>query len=182
MRLVKENPWYKSSSGCGKTSPSNRADRTRLHGRRLRRQPDREDLPGRSGQGGGGAAAPGRLRRGLARRDHEAELARLARTAPASTRRSPISSSPGTPTRASPSRKGTSSSTRTSRCSRARRRCGRTSPGRSRPGSAGASPTSSSKSANVVSASVARIAFPPTGSDQRRLPGDGRRPRHRGER
>ncbi len=99
------------------------------------------------------------------------------RTAPASTPRSPTWWSAATPTQASGSRREASYSTRTSRCSRrARPRSRRTSRARSRRGLGSAWPTRSSARPTSCSASVQRIAFPPTGASSAAYRGDGRRP------
>ena len=118
-RLVKGSPWYKSSSGCGQISRSGRAPGAPLD-RRSARCARRQHRPSSSRAADQAKAEAALLRRADfgagwrgGSRQRRARSAR--RTAPASTPRSPISSSPAMPTRASRSSgSGVAVSTRTS--------------------------------------------------------------------
>ena len=163
-RLVRESPWYKWRSGCGQISRSRGA--LRAHLSRLTALGDAPTV--RITNADQAKASAALLQPSTSARAGPAGRSRRARsrrpTAPASTRRSPISSSRAMPTRATRSSRPASSSTRTSQVLR-------------RPSGAEglraddlaaarptASPTSSSKLPNVTGVSVTRVPFPKTGS------------------
>ena len=142
-RVARENPWYKWKSGCGQISRSGRARRARSCDRSALADAPTVKIS-KADQAKAVAALLDRsdLGAGWLGGSVKREPADPARTARASTRRSPTSSSRATPMRASPSPPGASSSTRTSRCSRARPTSTRTSQRTISPSSAAASPTS----------------------------------------